>query len=113
MDIRQLLRDLRQNFIVVFLAFAVCVVAGGAAAYLPAKQYQASTNLYLTPTNVNPQSGPVSVIGLVLLQLPTEVALPSTLNEPPDNAVPAADRRADVTVTAGGPARPPTSSPSA
>jgi hypothetical protein len=35
MDIRQLLRDLRQNFIVVFLAFAVCAVAGGAAAYLP------------------------------------------------------------------------------
>ncbi len=101
MDIRQLLRDLRQNFIVVFLAFAVCVVAGGAAAYLPAKQYQASTNLYLTPTNVNPQSA-VSVIGLVLLQLPTEVALPSTLNEA-RNAVPAADRRADVTVTAVAP----------
>jgi hypothetical protein len=30
-DIRQLLRDLRQNFVVVFLAFIVCA-AGGAAA---------------------------------------------------------------------------------
>ena len=101
MDIRQLLRDLRQNFIVVFLAFALCVVAGGAAAYLPAKQYQASTDLELTPNSNNAQAG-VTVITYVLLGLPTEAASPSTLAAA-RNFVPPADRNANVTVTAAAP----------
>jgi len=102
-DIRQLLRDLRQNVIVVFLAFAVCAAAGGAAAYLPAKQYQASTDLYLIPTAVNP-AGAVSVIGLALLQLPTEATLPSTLAAARISAtIPATDSSAPVSVTASAP----------
>jgi capsular exopolysaccharide synthesis family protein len=100
-DIRQLLRDLRQNFIVVFLAFALCVVAGGAAAYLPAKQYQATTQLFLNPSSGNAQQG-VTAIEYELLGLPTQAASPNTLAAARQN-VPAADRNAVVTVTAAAP----------
>jgi len=101
MDIRQLLRDLRQNFIVVFLAFAICAVAGGAAAYLPAKQYQASTDLQLTPNPLNAQAG-VTVITYELLGLPTLAASTRTLNEA-RLLVPPLARTAQVTVTAAAP----------
>ncbi len=43
MEIRQLIRDVRHNLVVALAAFVVCVVIGGAAAFLPAKQYAAST----------------------------------------------------------------------
>ena len=43
MEIRQLIRDVRRNLAVALAAFVLCVVAGGAAAFLPAKQYSAST----------------------------------------------------------------------
>ena len=98
MDTRQLLRDLRQNFIVVFLAFAVCVVVGGAAAFLPAKQYQASTQLVLTPSSTDPVAG-VALIQYLILQLPTEATNPNTLLAARRN-VPAAAANASVTVTA-------------
>jgi succinoglycan biosynthesis transport protein ExoP len=101
MDIRQLLRDLRQNFIVVFLAFAICVVAGGAAAYLPAKQYQASTDLVLVPNPANAQAG-VAAIQYALLGLPTEASAASTLSTA-RNHVPFGDKNDSVTVTAAAP----------
>ncbi|HEY7948616.1 MAG TPA: Wzz/FepE/Etk N-terminal domain-containing protein, partial [Acidimicrobiales bacterium] len=97
MDTRQLLRDLRQNFIVVFLAFAVCVAAGGAAAFVPAKQYTASTQLALTPTSTDPVAG-VALIQYLILQLPTEATNANTLLAA-RRAVPAADANAAVTVT--------------
>ena len=43
MEIRQLIRDVRRNLVVAMAAFVLCVVAGGAAAFLPAKHYTAST----------------------------------------------------------------------
>jgi len=102
MDIRQLLRDLRQNFIACFLAFVVCAAAGGAAAYIPAKHYQASTDVFLEPANgANGQSS-VSVIQYVLLGLPTQTTSPSTLSSA-RSLVPPADAHAAVTVTAAAP----------
>jgi capsular exopolysaccharide synthesis family protein len=101
-DIRQLLRDLRQNFIVVFLAFAVCVVAGGAAAYLPAKQYQASTNVFLSPANAVNAQAAITVIQYELLVLPTETTSPSTLTAA-RAIVPPTDKNAQVKVTAAAP----------
>ncbi|HVC71032.1 MAG TPA: hypothetical protein VNC61_12325 [Acidimicrobiales bacterium] len=101
MDTRQLLRDLRQNLIVVLLAFAVCVVGGGAAAFLPAKQYTASAELVLTPTSVDPVAG-VALIQYLILQLPTEATNPNTLLAARRAVVPA-DANANVTVTASAP----------
>ena len=43
MEIRQLIRDVRQNLVVAMAAFVLCVLAGAAAAFLPAKHYTAST----------------------------------------------------------------------
>jgi receptor protein-tyrosine kinase len=100
-DIRQLLRDLRQNFIVVFLVFAICAVAGGAAAYLPAKQYQASAQVELQPTAAGGQQA-VSVIQYVLLYLPTQAASPSTL-QAARHDVPPSEANDTVTVTATAP----------
>jgi succinoglycan biosynthesis transport protein ExoP len=102
MDIRQLLRDLRQNFLAVFLAFALCAAAGGAAAYVPAKRYQASTNLFLKPANPANAQSDVAVIQYVLLGLPTQAMAAGTLNAARDR-VPFADQNADVTVTAAAP----------
>ena len=48
-EIRQLIATCGRNLIVVFLAFALCVVAGGAAAYLPAKHYPASRSISCSP----------------------------------------------------------------
>jgi receptor protein-tyrosine kinase len=101
MDTRQLLRDLRQNFIVVFLAFALCVAAGAAAAFLPAKQYTASTQLVLTPTQTDPVAG-VALIQYLILQLPTEATNPNTLLAARRNVAPA-DANANVSVTASAP----------
>lgn len=101
MDTRQLLRDLKQNFIVVFLAFAVCVAAGGAAAFVPHKLYTASTELVLTPTSTDPVAG-VALIQYLILQLPTEATNPSTLLAA-RRTVPSQDADAVVTVTASAP----------
>lgn len=101
MDIRQVLRDLRQNLLVVLLAFAVCVAAGAAAAYLPAAQYQASTQLLLYPSSTDPAGG-VQVIQYIILQLPTEATNSSTLTAVRDS-LPQADAAAGVSVTAAAP----------
>ena len=102
MDIRQLLRDLRQNFAVVFLAFAVCVLAGGAAAFLPAKQYQASTNVYLWPTSGPNSQAAVTVIQYILLGLPTQAQSASTLTAA-RATLPSSEASADVKVSATAP----------
>jgi capsular exopolysaccharide synthesis family protein len=102
-DIRQLLRDLRQNFVAVFLAFAVCAAAGGAAAFLPAKQYTASTELALSvsPTSPDP-AGAVALIQYLILQLPTEATSPSTLNAA-RATLPSSEANANVSVSATAP----------
>ena len=95
-----------------FLAFALCAVAGGAAAYLPAKQYQASTNLLLTPPSRPTPQPAVTVIQYELLVLPTEATSPSTLAGGPQRRPPA-DTRRRRQGHGRRPRRPPTSSPSA
>jgi len=102
-DIRQLFRDLRQNFLAVFLAFALCAVAGGAAAYLPAKQYQASNQQILKPATAANSQQDEAVIQYVLLELPTEATNASTLTAARNN-VPPGEANAKVSVTASAPA---------
>ena len=43
MEISQVIRDVRRNLAVALGVFILCVVIGGAAAFLPAKKYTAST----------------------------------------------------------------------
>ena len=49
MEIRQLIRDVRRNLVVALAAFVLCVVAGAAAAFLPAKHYTATTSWPCSP----------------------------------------------------------------
>jgi capsular exopolysaccharide synthesis family protein len=80
MEIRQLIRDVRHNLVVALAAFVVCVVIGGAAAFLPAKQYAASTLLTIQPTagfGNNSNVGPL--ISIVGPQLPAEATSASNV----------------------------------
>src|SRR6202035_3236538 len=72
MEIRQLIRDVRHNLVVALAAFVVCLVIGGAAAFLPAKQYQASTLLTIAPAPGFSSTNSGAVISIVGPQLPAE-----------------------------------------
>lgn len=73
MDLRQLLRTIRANALWAVVAFLACLFVGGAVAFLPAKQYQASTTVLVQPppNSPNPEND-VGVITAVLPQLPLE-----------------------------------------
>src|ERR1700686_3417028 len=81
MEIRQLIRDVRHNLVVALAAFVACVVIGGAAAFLPAKQYAASTLLTIQPAPgfgvTNSNAG--AVISIIGPQLPAEATSDSNL----------------------------------
>jgi capsular exopolysaccharide synthesis family protein len=81
MEIRQLIRDVRHNFVVALAAFVVCVVIGGAAAFLPAKQYAASTFLTIQPASgfIGSNSNAGAVISIIGPQLPAEATDTSNL----------------------------------
>jgi capsular exopolysaccharide synthesis family protein len=74
MEIRQLIRDVRRNLAVALAAFVLCVVAGGAAAFLPAKQYSASTLVAVqaAPGAIGTISNVGELISIVSPQLPAE-----------------------------------------
>ncbi len=81
MEIRQLIRDIRRNLVVAVAAFVLCVIAGGAAAFLPAKHYTTSTELTVQPAPGFSANGgdPAAVISLVAPQLPAEAVSDSNL----------------------------------
>ncbi len=82
MEIRQLIRDVRRNLVVAIAAFVLCVVAGGAAAFLPAKHYTATTLLAVQPapgSAVNGNSNVPAEIALIAPQLPAEATSASNL----------------------------------
>src|SRR5580692_12879904 len=80
MEIRQLIRDVRHNLVVALAAFVVCVVIGGAAAFLPAKQYAASTLLTIQPApGFGSNSNVGSLISIVGPQLPAEATSASNV----------------------------------
>jgi capsular exopolysaccharide synthesis family protein len=91
MEIRQLIRDVRRNLPVALAAFVLCVVAGAAAAFLPAKHYTATTLIAVQPAPNSAVSGGSNVGGLIAIvapQLPAEATAASNqararLNVPP------------------------------
>ena len=81
MEIRQLIRDVRRNLVVAIAAFLLCVLAGAAAAILPAKHYTATTLLAVQPAPGAAVDGqnPSQVIALIAPQLPAEATAASNL----------------------------------
>ncbi|HLI73125.1 MAG TPA: AAA family ATPase [Acidimicrobiales bacterium] len=83
MEIRQVIRDLRRNYVVALLVFALCIVAGGAGAFLPAKQYTATALILAQPspgaaqTTNGPADLAVIVPQLALLAVDPSVVRPA------------------------------------
>lgn len=82
MDWRQVGRAIRGNMLVALAAFLFCVVVGGAAAYLPAKKYQAGTILLAEPLGgFGGAGGAVVAIQYLLPQLALEATDNAVLNK--------------------------------
>jgi capsular exopolysaccharide synthesis family protein len=81
MEIRQLIRDVRRNLVVALAAFVLCVAVGGAAAFLPAKHYSASTLVAVQPTPGSSfnSSNASAVISIIAPQLPAEATSATNL----------------------------------
>jgi len=100
MEIRQVVRDVRHNFIVALAVFALCLVAGGAGAFLPAKQYKATTLILVQPlANSQNAPGAVGVIAVIVPQLAIESTDASTLSSA-RAGLSSADRAASCSVAA-------------
>lgn len=69
MELSELLRALRRHWLVAFLAFALCVLVGGAAAYGPANTYSATTTVEVQPTPGG-SSDPGAFVGIVQALMP-------------------------------------------
>ena len=100
MEIRQVIRDLRRNYVVALLAFALCIVAGGAGAFLPAKQYKATTLVLAQPSPGAAQTvgGPAD-LAVVVPQLAILASDDSVLR-PARATLPARERATDTSVAA-------------
>ena len=99
MDFRQVGRAIRANMLIALGVFFAVVVIGGAAAYLPAKKYQASVLLLAVPSaNVDAGSG-VAYINYILPQLAI-VAQDNAQISKVVKEVPAAFAHVSVSVTA-------------
>jgi capsular exopolysaccharide synthesis family protein len=100
MDFRQVGRALRANVLIALAVFIAIVVIGGAAAYLPAKKYQASVLLLAVPAqSAIATGGGVAYINYILPQLAIvaqdDAQLSKVVNE-----VPAALAHVPVSVAA-------------
>jgi len=74
MEIRQLIRDVRRNLAVALAAFVLCVVAGGAAAFLPPKHYTATTLVAVQPAPGAIAAGS-NVEGFIAIVAPPSVVI--------------------------------------
>src|SRR5215472_10598413 len=100
MEIRQIIRDLRRNYVVAILVFALCLVAGGAGAFLPAKQYTATTLVLAQPLPSAPNStGGAADLSVIVPQLALEAVDHATLRAA-RISLPAHEHGADLSVTA-------------
>jgi capsular exopolysaccharide synthesis family protein len=83
MEIRQVIRDVRRNIAVALAVFVLCVVIGGAAAFLPPKKYTAITLVAAQPAaNAVAQQDPAAasqVIPIIVPQMPDEATSNSNL----------------------------------
>ena len=96
MELRQVLRDLRQNVGVALAVLVLCVVAGGAAAFVPKAHYQSTLQVLVQPATNVPATDSIPVIEAVLPQLPTEATDSATVAKAratlsPQDQVPAVD----------------------
>ena len=68
MDLRQVVRTVRANWIVALVTFLACLFIGGAYAVLPAKKYEASVVLVAQPPAG--ASDPGSDVGAIQIEIP-------------------------------------------
>jgi capsular exopolysaccharide synthesis family protein len=68
MDLRQVARTVRANWIVALVVFLACLFIGGAYAVLPAKKYEASVVLVAQPPGN--ASDPGSDVGAIQIEIP-------------------------------------------
>jgi len=68
MDLRQIARSVRANWVVALVTFLVCVLVGAAFAVLPAKQYQATVVLLAQPPANSTDPG--SDVGAIQIEIP-------------------------------------------
>ena len=68
MDIRQIVRTVRANWIVALITFLACLAIGGAYAVLPAKEYSASVVLLAQPPAG--ASDPGADVGAIQIEIP-------------------------------------------
>src|ERR1039457_2055313 len=98
MELQQLLRELRRNIFVAIATFAVCLAAGGAAAFLPTKQYKATATVLAQPAPGNSDpAGAVAILEYLVPQLPTEAINSATVNAA-RGLVPSQDATANIKV---------------
>jgi succinoglycan biosynthesis transport protein ExoP len=102
MDLRQIVRTVRANWVVALVTFVVCVGAGAAYAVLPAKQYQATVVLLAQPPAgaVDPGAD-VGAIQIEIPQIVVEADNPVVSGQA-RQLVPARFRSVPVKVTATG-----------
>jgi len=67
-DLRQIVRTVRANWVVALVVFLVCMFAGVAYAVLPAKQYQATVVLLAQPPAGSPDPG--SDVNAIQVEIP-------------------------------------------
>jgi capsular exopolysaccharide synthesis family protein len=92
-------RDVRANALVAVAVLVLCVAAGVAVAFLPAKQYRASATLLIEASGSNPASA------VAAFQFAPQLAIESTNTSvvtDARNSLPFAERSAVVTITATG-----------
>src|ERR1700728_3541307 len=100
MELHQLFREIRRNWIAAIAAFAICMGIAAAAALLPMKQYKATATLLTQPVpNSTDPVGAVAVLQYIVPQLPTEATDGVTVNAA-RNLVPSQDAAASVTIDA-------------
>ncbi len=102
MDLRQIVRAVRANWIVALVTFLVCVSIGVAFAVLPAKQYRASVVLLAQPpANSTDPGSDVNAIQVEVPQIVVEADTP-VIEAQARVLVPAGLRSAPVKLTATG-----------
>ncbi len=89
MDLRQVVRTVRANWIVALITFLACLFIGGAYAVLPAKKYEASVVLVAQPPPN--ASDPGSDVGAIQIEIPqiAVVAENGTVDDEASKQVPA------------------------
>lgn len=102
MDLRQIVRTVRANWVVALVTFLVCVLAGAAYAVLPAKQYQATVVLLAQPPASSPDPGSdVNAIQIEIPQIVVEADNPIVADQA-RSLVPAGYRSVPVKLAATG-----------